>query len=511
MTQVSVDTQRRPGLWRFAMPNKPRQQAVIDIGSNSVRLIVYQINGRSVVPRINEKVMAGLGEELAETGRLSQKGIQSSLKALSRYTAICSSLGVTDITAIATAATRDAKDGAEFCRTIEQHCGLKVRVLTGEEEAYYAALGVISAERDPTGLIGDLGGSSLELIKVDRGRLGQGQTYRLGPLALRLQSETISPKLSAYVSQELASKAGLPKADRFYAVGGAWRAIASLHMAMNDYPLRVLQSYTIPAKETIELCDLLCDAKKRPESLIKSISSKRAGSLHYTALTLKSVLEVCEAKELVISAYGLREGLVFEGMDSDTQKIDPLLAGVSILARSNQRQTAFSRALQNFVSDVLQGLPPIFSDDPLVENRLHEAAYILADMGAVMHPDHRSQIARQIVLRGAYTGLDHVGRAYLGLITATRYYRKYSPGKLEEMLLTPEQIDRARTVALLTRLAGEFSGRTDRILKRARLRRTSEDLILSVQPRYKDLVSEGVEKRLGHVASQMRLKPQVEI
>ncbi|MAK60804.1 MAG: exopolyphosphatase [Ponticaulis sp.] len=510
MSQLSVETQRRPGLWRFAMPNKPRQQAVIDIGSNSVRLIVYQINGRNIVPRINEKVMAGLGEELAETGKLSPQGVESSLKALSRYTAICASLGVTNVSAIATAATRDAADGEKFCKTVEQNCGLKVRVLSGEEEAHYAALGVISAERDPTGLIGDLGGSSLELVEVKKGRLAKGKTYKLGPLALRMQSETITPKLKSYVQNELESRSKLPKVGRFFAVGGAWRAIASLHMAINDYPLRVLQSYSIPAKDAIDLCTLICDPKKRPENLIKSISSKRAASLHYTALALKSVLEACQAKEVVISAYGLREGLVFEGMDSETQKIDPLLAGVAILARSNQRQAAFSRSLQNFTSEILHNLPPVFNGDPLIENRLHEAAFILADMGAVMHPDHRSQIARQIVLRGAYTGLDHAGRAYLGLITATRYYRKYTPGALEEMLLTPEQIERAKTVALLIRLAAEFSGRTDRILKRASLEMKRDSLILKVQSRHKDLVSEGVEKRLGHVASQMDLKPVIE-
>ena len=171
---------------KFSRPSKPRQQAVIDIGSNSVRLIVYQISGRSITPRINEKVMAGLGADLARTGRLSEGGVIAALDAVSRYTAICGSLGVTDIAAIATAATRDAKDGTDFCQAIRKRCGLDVRVLSGAEEARYAALGRrCGPEKRPTGLIGDLGGSSLELVETDDGRTGgRAETYKLGPLAL---------------------------------------------------------------------------------------------------------------------------------------------------------------------------------------------------------------------------------------------------------------------------------------------------------------------------------------
>ena len=509
MTKLSEDTQKRPGLWRFAMPNNPRQQAVIDIGSNSVRLIVYQINGRSVVPRINEKVMASLGEGLSETGRLSPSGVEATLKALSRFTAICSSLGVSNVVAIATAATRDASDGKSFCTRIEETCGLKVRVLSGEEEAKYAALGVVSAERDATGLIGDLGGSSLELVEASNGEVAEGQTYRLGPLALRGLKDQSCDAIEAHIEKQLKKKGELPQTDRFYAVGGAWRAIASLDMEMNNYGLRVLQSYTIPAERVIELCDLICDFKKRPESLIKSTTGKRFATLHYTALTLKKVIQACGAKEMVTSAYGLREGIVFEGMDAETRMIDPLLAGVSILARANQRQAAFSKSLQSFASELLAALPPVFDDNALFEARLNEAAFILADMAAIMHPDHRADIARQLVLRGAFTGAGHVGRVYLGLITGTRYNRKYVLEDLDVSVLSEAQIDRAKSVALLIRVAAEFSGRTDRILKRARISATKNELVLTVQSKHKDLVSEGVEKRLGHLASHMGLKAEI--
>ena len=500
----------RPSLWPFARQSKPHQQAVIDIGSNSVRLIVYQVTGRSIVPRINEKVMAALGSEIAETGRLSPSGVEASLKALARYMAICASLGIDDVDAIATAATRDAEDGPEFCRRVEQHCGLKVRVLTGAEEARYAALGVVAAQRKPTGLIGDLGGSSLELVSAKEGVLDTGRTYKLGPLALHRYEEQGEEALERHINAVLDAQGELPKAEQFYAVGGAWRAFASLHMELNNYPLHVLQSYVIPAGAAIELCDLLNDKKNRPADLIKSVAGKRATTLHLTAMTLKAILERIGAGHVLTSAYGLREGIVLDSMDDETRRLDPLLAGVTILARPDQRQAAFARALQTFLADVMSVLPPVFGEDNQLEQRLHTAACIVADLGATMHPDHRADIVKEIVLWGPYTGVDHVGRIYLGLLSAFRYYRKFKVNNLETSVLTPEQIERAKTVALLIRVAAEFSGRTERILKRAKLSVRGNDLILNVQPKYRDLVSEGVIKRLGHAASHMELTPQVE-
>ncbi len=509
MTRASREIQKRPGLLRFTHSQKPRQQTVIDIGSNSVRLIVYQVTGRSIVQRLNEKVMAGLGENLSETGKLSEKGVESALKAIARFSAICASLGVTDVSAIATAAVRDAKDGKAFCEAAEENSDIKIRVLSGEEEALYAALGVVSAQRDPTGLIGDLGGSSLELISADAGELGKGKTYKLGPQALEGKSKLSVSKLSDFVKKQLRQGGAIPKAERFYGVGGAWRSIAALHMELKNYPLRVLQSYSVPAKEIIDLCETIADVKKRPDDLLASVSSKRAATLHFTALTLKCVLEECGAKEFITSAHGLREGIVYESLDPETQQFDPLLAGVATLAHTDQRQVAFSRALQNFLDEILSVLPPVFGDDAAHERRLHEAAFILADIGAMLHPDHRSDIAKQLVLRGPYTGINHVGRVYLGLITGLRYNRKHVVEELEQSVLTPEQIERAKTIALLIRVAAEFSGRTERILKRASIKAMGNQLVLTVQPRHKELVSEGVEKRLGHAASHMQLEPVI--
>ena len=502
---------RRPLSWRLGRPPKPRQQAVIDIGSNSVRLIVYHITGRSIVPRINEKVMAGLGNGVSETGKLYPEGVKSALTALSRYEAICASIGVTDIRAIATAAVREADDGKNFCDEVLDTTGIRVRVLTGAEEAHFAALGVVAALRKPTGLIGDLGGSSLELVKCNEGKLATGKTYRVGPLALQAASKSSPADIQARIDKELQSQGKIPKADVFYAVGGAWRAFAKVYMHYKHYSLHVLQSYSIPADEAVALCDLLIDPKSKVQSLAKSVAGKRYANLNLTAQALKSVLLACGANRMTISAYGVREGLVFDSMEEEYKGLDPMLAGITSLARPDTSQVHFSSGLREFMQGVLSTLEPVFGEDGKIDMRLITACFILADIGAIMHPDHRADIARQIVLRGPYTGIDHAGRVFMGLVTGFRYNRKFHLTQLENNTLSVEQVQRAKEIASLIRVAAEFSCRTERILKRGYLSVEDGKLILNIRPRYKQLVSESVLRRLGQAANILGLEPEVPV
>ncbi len=511
MKTITIEEQTRPMLWRLGRSPKPHRQAVIDIGSNSVRLIVYQVSGRSMIPRINEKVMAGLGEGLSETGRLSVTGVPAALTALQRFQAICSSLGITNIRAIATAAVRDAEDGPDFCEAIRKRTGIEVHVLTGAEEAHFAALGVVAAQRTPTGLIGDLGGSSLELVTVNNGQLDDGETFRLGPLALQEWIDQPVEKREEVIKDELRRKGGVPKTEKFIAVGGAWRAIAKTYMEHVNYSLHVLQSYSIPAADAISFCNELMDRKSKLQPLAKSSAGKRYSTLSLTAHVLKVVLEESGASSLLISAYGLREGIVYADMPDDVRRLDPLLAGMTNLSRPDAGQAGFSRGLNDFLRKVLARLEPVLNDTPEQEERLIAASFILADIGALMHPDHRADIARQLVLRGPYTGVDHVGRVFLGLITGFRYDRKFVLTELEQAVLSPEQIERAKLVAHLIRVAAEFSGRTERILRKGYMSVDEEGLHLHVKPQNRQLVSEGVEKRLGQAANLLNLKPMISL
>jgi exopolyphosphatase / guanosine-5'-triphosphate,3'-diphosphate pyrophosphatase len=157
---------------------------VIDIGSNSVRLVVYEGISRSPTPIFNEKVLCGLGREVSTKGKLNPDAVESAIAALKRFRALCDVLEVGDLRVVATAAVREAKDGAAFIREAEKACRTSIEVLSGKREARLAALGVIASVYRPDGVAGDLGGGSLELVEVRGDEIGIGVTLPFGGLAL---------------------------------------------------------------------------------------------------------------------------------------------------------------------------------------------------------------------------------------------------------------------------------------------------------------------------------------
>jgi exopolyphosphatase / guanosine-5'-triphosphate,3'-diphosphate pyrophosphatase len=232
--------------------------AVIDIGSNSVRLIIYEGLARSPTPLFNEKVLAGLGRQVQSTGLLPADAVDKALAALGRFRALCDTVGVANLWGLATAACRDANNGRAFIAEAERICGTKIDVLSGKREAKYAALGVISGIHHPDGIVGDLGGGSLELVDVRARRIREGVTLPLGGLALQDISSKSLKKAEKFVKKALADVPELVSGmgRDFYAVGGTWRALARLHMWQIGYPLHVMHGYVIPAKEALEFSRL---------------------------------------------------------------------------------------------------------------------------------------------------------------------------------------------------------------------------------------------------------------
>ena len=233
--------------------------AVVDIGSNSVRLVIYEGLVRSPTPIFNEKVLAGLGREVQSTGLLATDAVEKALGALQRFRALCDTLKVPKVYAIATAACRDASNGRAFISEAERVCRTKIRVLSGPREAEYTALGVISGIHRPDGIVGDLGGGSLELVDIEGSRLRKGVTLPLGGLALRDLSGYSLGKAERLVRRALDDVKFLKRGrDRtFYAVGGAWRALARLHMWQTGYPFHVMHQYRISAREALEFSQLV--------------------------------------------------------------------------------------------------------------------------------------------------------------------------------------------------------------------------------------------------------------
>ncbi len=484
--------------------------AVIDIGSNSVRLVVYEGLTRSPTPIFNEKTLAGLGREVHSTGLLASDAVLKALAALRRYRALCDVLRVTRTWVLATAACRDASNGPAFIAQAERICRQKVEVLSGGREAQLSALGVVSGIHEPDGIAGDLGGGSLELVDVHGARLKRGVTLPLGGLALQ-DASAKSIKRAERIVQQALSEIDTLRAGRgrtFYAVGGTWRALARLHMWQKGYPLHVTHGYTIPARETFEFSRLVHRVNTEMLSRIEVVSDARRPLLAYGALVLEHVVRMAKPRNVVFSALGVREGLLYEQLSQVRKKEDPLIAAARDLNILRSRAPAHGEELTAWTDRLISssGL-----DETAEERRLRHAACFLGDIGWRAHPDYRGEQSYNIIAHGAFVGVDHPGRAYLALAVFYRHlglvHDERAPPLIE--IISTRMLDRARVLGAAMRVAYMVSAAMPGVLPRAPLRVQRGRLVLRLTGSLKALAGDRVNNRLRTLARLIGRGPQI--
>lgn len=492
----------------------PRDAAVIDIGSNSVRLVVYRMEGRAIWTVFNEKVLAGLGRDLAKTGRLSPEGVVQTLQALKRFRAVLEAVGPAEVFAVATAAAREAKDGPDFIRRVHQETGFTVRVLSGEEEAHYAAVGVLAGAPDAEGVVGDLGGASLELVRLSSTGAERGVTLPLGPFSLAgpnggLNAGFDADRVRRLARERIAAVAADFRTETFHAVGGAWRNLALLHMRLSGYPLHVVHQYEIGAPEALEAARLVAHQSKSSLERIEGMSKKRSETLPYAAVVLETLIEQLGLKRIEISAYGVREGLLFEAMPPRVRGLDPLIEGCAALGARQGVADDLGVALDAWIAPAFRALPPLFGERDSV---LVSAACRLSDVGARLHPDHRADLVFEQVLRAPIAGQTHAERCFLAAAAHARHATNFHPPELAtlERLLSPAQLKRARALGATIRLACDLSGRSPSLLAHSRLAVDKTHLTLTADPGYADLLlGEQTNKRANTAAHHLSLKPKI--
>ena len=479
---------------------------MIDVGSNSVRLVIYRLDGRAIWTVYNEKALAGLGRDLPSTGRLSPEGVETALTAIRRYRALLDGWRADEVIAAATAAVREAADGPAFLKRVRDETGLAVRTLTGEEEARYAALGVVAGQPDAQGVVGDLGGSSLELVRLGASPLEEGASLPLGPFALGAPRVLDIDRTRRIIDSELG-----PHAERFatrhlHAVGGAWRNLALLHMELADYPLRVAHQYEMSRNDAQDVARFVARQSRGSLERMDGLSKKRFETLPYSALVLDALIERLGVERVTVSAFGLREGLLLEGMDADTRRRDPLIEGCQSLTGARGLTPELGGALEAWLSPALSGLPPVFGGrDPV----LMAAACQLADLGARLHPDHRADLAFEQVLRAPIAGMSHPERAFLATAAFARHTS--SPNSPEAAtiarVLSADRRQRARVLGAAVRLGCDLSGRNPRLLEHSSLVIEGDRLLLTAARGWDDiLLGEQTTKRAQTLAATLKLK-----
>ncbi len=484
--------------------------AIIDIGSNSVRQVIYEGLTRSPSVLFNEKVLCGLGTGVAREGLLDPQASARALLAIRRFVTLGEQLGVEKTHVLATAATREAGNGPEFVAEVEAITGQKIELLSGRMEAEFAGLGIRAGFFEPEGIAGDLGGGSMELIDVGNDA-PNGVTTPLGSLQLQemskgnfVEARKIAKKAVKNTSMEWPGKA-----RTFYAVGGTWRSLARLHMLETDYPLDVVHDYSVPAKTFISFCRKVSEKPLDGFKGSDEISKNRKPLLPYGAVVMREVLEYLEAGRVTMSAVGLREGYLFSLLDEETRAQDALLeatAELSILRARSPRHTQELGVWTDHAFEVI-GIK-----ENKNQRRWRLAACNLADIAWRSASDFRSEQTLGIINNAGFNSISHEGRAYLALVTFHRYQGLGAKKRPPEIttLASVESKRLARILAALFRVGYLFSAATDGVLPNLEFKRKARgEITLTLPSDIADMVGEKPISRLEGLSRELGEKISV--
>ena len=479
--------------------------AVVDLGSNSVRLVVFEGRGRNPQAIFNEKAVLRLGRGLQSTGRLNEDGVAQALLVLRRYHAVARAMRADPFEVLATAAVRDASNGPEFTAALARIMpGVPIRILSGEQEAAFAAAGVLCGIPDADGVLGDIGGGSVELVRLERGVPTRARTLPLGVIRLSDRAGGDIARARQIVDEDLSGVDWLGGPE-LYLVGGAWRALARVHMAQAAYPLAIVHHYTIGRDAAADLATLVAGAPRRALERLPGVPKRRVDDLPFAALVLSRLLRASPASRVVFTANGLREGWYMQQVPEAMRALDPMVEAARALGEQLGRDPALPDALFAWTE-------PLFADETPGAARLRRSACWLSDVGSHDHPEYRAQQTFLRVLEQPGVALDHRARAVLALTLALRY--DAAPGlpllAPARALLDAPDTRLAEILGAALRLAYVLSAGTPDLLARTALRLEAGRLVLTLAEGDGVFSGENVARRLDTLALALGVQAATE-
>ena len=467
---------------------------IIDIGSNSIRMVVYDQQKRSPVPIYNEKVMCALGKGLANTGLLNPEGVALAKDALKRFNALGKNMDIDSLYVMATAAIRDASDGAAFARSLEEAYDMDVDIISGDEEAKLGAYGVCASIYKPQGLTGDLGGGSLELVKVENGQTLDHASLLLGSLRMIDESRGDRDKLRKLIEKRFNELNWVndKKTASFYAIGGTFRALAKMHMASVTYPLRILHEYRVDAKNFLNFVRDIASLSNEKLEKLPGSAAKRVPALPGAAIVLEHIISRAKPEDIIFSASGIREGYLYEKLPPSVREVDGLIASCNEIATKWGRSTAYANELYTWMF-------PLVADENDKERRLRLAFCLLSDIAEHIHPEYRAEWAYHRILYSALTSLTHRERVKLALAL----YHRYQFRRKEELpalsLLKTRDREWAQLIGTAANLAYHLSGSIDGNLHKTSFAFEKNAVSLQLTGNMQDLVGDAVKRRIEGV------------
>jgi exopolyphosphatase/guanosine-5'-triphosphate,3'-diphosphate pyrophosphatase len=490
-------------------PPRALRSAVVDLGSNSVRLVVFEGHGRNPLAIFNEKAVLGLGRGLVATGRLNEDAVEQALTVMVRYHTVSRAMGADPVEVLATAAVRDAANGPAFIAALRARLpDLVIRVLTGDEEGRLSADGVLLGFPDADGVLGDIGGGSLELVELAHGRAGRVASLPLGAIRLAERAGGEVQRARGVADEEFARVPWLSEANGrdLYLVGGAWRALARMHIAQTAYPLSIVHHYVLMREEARDLAGVVMAATRRTLERMPGAPTKRLQDLPWAAVVLRRLLRASGARRVVFSANGLREGWYARRLSSEMRQADPLLSAGQELATRFGRDPRLPAALARWTTG-------LFETESPTDAALRIAACWASDIGSHDHPDYRAEHSYFRVLRQPGVGLDHHARAYLALAVALRYEAAADASYIQaaRVLLDVAAVRRAETLGAALRLAYTLSGGTPELLAGTEIERRGGRLMLRLVEGTGVFAGESVVRRVEALAAVLGLEAGVEV
>lgn len=483
-------------------------QAIIDIGSNSIRLVVWKNGGRVPPVMFNEKIMAGLGRDVAATGRIDEAAIRSGAQALARFVELAHNMEAKPVRAVATAAVRLADNGGEFVERIRRNTGLDIEILSGDAEAAASASGVIAAIPGADGIVGDLGGGSLELVRVSGGRAHERISLPFGSLSVGDIRAKGTHALERMITKALKGETWLTKGKGkpFYAVGGSWRALSQVHMDLTDHPLPMVHQYVLPRQAMPHLVRSMAQMGVKRLKQVPNLSTSRIQTLPGAAAMLSATIKRLGSSEVVISAWGLREGLLYQQLSPDVQAQDPLIEAARAEGNREGRFPGQGEYLHQWIA-------PLFADDSSELARLRHAACLLADVGWRAHPDFRPDRGLEFAIHGNWVGVDGFGRALMGAALFANFggSSEHYSTELLARLADPASLHRARTWGLAMRLGLRIIGGPAHELLDIKLMRSGNALVVQLPAGKKALYGDAIARRHKALANAMALEPRKEL
>jgi len=473
------------------------RMAVIDIGSNTVRLVVYDTPNRLPIPVFNEKAECGLGRGLEATGVLNPVGVEEALRSLTRFIGLSDAMGVEEVALVATAAVRDAEDGAEFVAHIEHQFNVKVDIPTGAEEAKLSALGLIMGTPKADGFLADLGGGSVDLVELNKGMFGQTATLHLGHLRLPEAAGGDIDEATRIAENKLDTLDWLPrqKGRTLYAIGGTWRALARIFINQTGYPLHIVDGYSVGCSEALQMCELITGLGPESVNGISGVPQNRAKSLPFAALVLHRLIARSGVSTVSFSGYGMREGQLLKMLPEELRQQDPLLSGCAGMAERTGRFAITG-------PEIFDWIAPLFPSGRNAESRLRIAACMLSDLAWSEHPDYRAEHAFLRVLRLPFAGLTHAERVFLAIAIFIRYNGNTDNHLVKSVrpLMTDYDVGHTNVTGLALRLAHTVSGSAPGLLRQTEFEVTDREVILHLSGDDKKngdvLHGDAVERRL---------------